>query len=94
VRRGTDILKALALGADIVLLGRPLLYALAVGGQPGVERALGLIKDELELAMALAGAAVCVLYVHMCVCVCYMCMCVSCVSAGVCIRVSVLKAFK
>ena len=50
-----DILKALALGASGVLLGRPVLYALAVGGQAGVERALKLLRDELELAMVLAG---------------------------------------
>jgi len=57
VRRGTDVLKALALGAHGVLLGRPLLYGLALGGQAGVERVLGLLKAELELAMALAGCA-------------------------------------
>lgn len=55
VRRGTDILKALAMGASGVLVGRPVLYALALGGQEGVERALQLLKDEFELAMALSG---------------------------------------
>lgn len=55
VRRGTDVLKALALGADAVLLGRPVLYGLALGGQRGVERVLGILRSELELAMALAG---------------------------------------
>jgi hypothetical protein len=55
VRRGTDVVKALALGADAVLLGRPVLYALALGGQAGVERALEVLQKELELAMALAG---------------------------------------
>ncbi|HEX2348124.1 MAG TPA: alpha-hydroxy acid oxidase [Ktedonobacterales bacterium] len=55
VRRGTDILKALALGAQAVLVGRPILWALAVDGAAGVERALTLLHDELQLAMALAG---------------------------------------
>lgn len=55
VRRGTDILKAIALGADAVLLGRPTLWALTLGGQEGVEEALQLLKDEFELAMALCG---------------------------------------
>jgi isopentenyl diphosphate isomerase/L-lactate dehydrogenase-like FMN-dependent dehydrogenase len=55
VRRGTDVLKALALGAQAVLVGRPLLWALAVDGSAGVERALTLLHAELELAMALAG---------------------------------------
>jgi isopentenyl diphosphate isomerase/L-lactate dehydrogenase-like FMN-dependent dehydrogenase len=55
VRRGTDVLKALALGAQAVLVGRPMLWALAVDGAAGVERALSLLHDELELAMALAG---------------------------------------
>jgi isopentenyl diphosphate isomerase/L-lactate dehydrogenase-like FMN-dependent dehydrogenase len=55
VRRGTDVLKALALGAQAVLVGRPLLWALAVDGAAGVERALTLLHAELELAMALAG---------------------------------------
>lgn len=57
VRRGTDILKALALGASAVLLGRPVLYGLAVGGHAGVRRVLQLLHAELELAMALAGCA-------------------------------------
>ncbi|KAF5834132.1 FMN-dependent dehydrogenase-domain-containing protein [Dunaliella salina] len=55
IRRGTDVLKALALGADCVLLGRPVLYGLALAGQEGVERVIGLLKSELELGMALAG---------------------------------------
>jgi 4-hydroxymandelate oxidase len=55
IRRGSDILKALALGARAVLVGRPYLWALAVGGQAGVEHMLGLVRDELDLAMALAG---------------------------------------
>ncbi|RIA99266.1 FMN-dependent dehydrogenase-domain-containing protein [Glomus cerebriforme] len=56
IRRGTDIFKAIALGAKAVGIGRPLLYAMASYGQAGVERALQLLKDEFELAMRLAGA--------------------------------------
>lgn len=55
VRRGTDVLKALALGAQAVLVGRPVLWGLAAGGQAGVDRMLELIRDEVDLAMALAG---------------------------------------
>jgi 4-hydroxymandelate oxidase len=55
VRRGTDVLKALALGAAAVLVGRPIVYGLAVGGAEGVERVLTLLKHELSMAMALAG---------------------------------------
>lgn len=56
VRRGTDVLKALALGARAVFLGRPILYGLACGGQAGVARTLELLTDELGLAMTLSGA--------------------------------------
>jgi len=55
IRRGTDVLKALALGARAVLLGRPILWGLAVNGQEGVRHALELLRVELELAMALSG---------------------------------------
>lgn len=55
VRRGTQVLKALALGANAVSIGRPYLYGLASGGQAGVERALGLLKSEVERSMALLG---------------------------------------
>lgn len=55
VRRGTDVLKALALGARAVLIGRPYLWGLAVGGTDGVRRVLELLRAELEVAMALAG---------------------------------------
>ncbi len=55
IRRGTDVLKALALGARAVLLGRPVLWGLAVDGQSGVYHVLQLIRAEFELAMALAG---------------------------------------
>ncbi|GJJ76216.1 (S)-2-hydroxy-acid oxidase [Entomortierella parvispora] len=55
VRKGTDVLKALALGAKAVFLGRPILWGLAHNGEEGVTLALDLIQKELELAMALAG---------------------------------------
>jgi isopentenyl diphosphate isomerase/L-lactate dehydrogenase-like FMN-dependent dehydrogenase len=56
IRRGTDALKALALGARAVLLGRPILWGLVASGQAGVARVLDLLTLELELAMALVGA--------------------------------------
>jgi len=55
IRRGSDIMKALALGARAVLVGRPYLWALSVGGQEGVEHLFQLLRDELDLDMALAG---------------------------------------
>ncbi|RAY16587.1 alpha-hydroxy-acid oxidizing protein [Actinomadura craniellae] len=55
VRSGTDVLKALALGADGVLLGRPVLWGLAAGGHQGVLRVLRLLAEELETALALAA---------------------------------------
>lgn len=55
VRRGRDIFKALALGAKAVLLGRPLIWGLAVGGDKGVERVLTLLKKELTTCMQLCG---------------------------------------
>ncbi len=57
IRRGTDILKALALGAKAVLVGRPILWGLAVDGTKGVAHVLELLKEELDLAMALSGCA-------------------------------------
>ena len=57
IRRGTDILKALALGAKAVLVGRPILWGLAVEGTKGVAHVLELLKEELDLAMALSGCA-------------------------------------
>lgn len=56
-RRGTDVLKALALGARTVLIGRPVLWGLGAAGQEGVEKVLELLRYELELAAALAGAS-------------------------------------
>ncbi|HWH70134.1 MAG TPA: alpha-hydroxy acid oxidase, partial [Candidatus Sulfotelmatobacter sp.] len=57
VRRGVDVIKALALGASAVQVGRPVLWGLAAAGQAGVELALSLLRQELDLAMALAGCA-------------------------------------
>lgn len=57
IRRGTDVLKAIALGANATLIGRPYLWGLAVGGQLGVERVLALLRTELERALALVGRA-------------------------------------
>jgi isopentenyl diphosphate isomerase/L-lactate dehydrogenase-like FMN-dependent dehydrogenase len=57
VRRGTDVVKALALGARACMVGRPLVYGLAAGGEAGAARALAILADELRLAMALAGCA-------------------------------------
>lgn len=54
-RRGTDVLKALALGAKAVLIGRPILWGLAVNGKMGVSHVLELLRNELDLAMALSG---------------------------------------
>lgn len=56
VRRGTDVLKALAFGARAVLIGRPYLWGLATAGEAGVRQVLDMLRAELELAMALAGA--------------------------------------
>lgn len=55
VRRGTDVLKALSLGADHVFVGRPMAYAAAIGGQAGVAHAVRLLKDEIHRDMALLG---------------------------------------
>jgi len=56
IRRGTDVLAALALGADAVFAGRPWLYALAAGGEAGVVEAAQVLRAEVENAMALLGA--------------------------------------
>ncbi|XP_073003705.1 glycolate oxidase 3 isoform X2 [Typha latifolia] len=55
VRRGTDVFKALALGASGVFIGRPVLFSLAVDGEAGVKKMLQMLRDELELTMALSG---------------------------------------
>ena len=56
VRRGLDIAIAIALGARGVLVGRPVFWALAAGGQAGVERAFAILREEFEIALALLGA--------------------------------------
>jgi isopentenyl diphosphate isomerase/L-lactate dehydrogenase-like FMN-dependent dehydrogenase len=55
IRRGTDVVKALALGAKSVLVGRPYIYGLAVGGEEGVRRVIKILRDETENAMGLLG---------------------------------------
>jgi len=55
IRRGTDVVKALALGAQAVLAGRPFIWGLAVDGEQGVAAVLELLRAELELALALLG---------------------------------------
>jgi isopentenyl diphosphate isomerase/L-lactate dehydrogenase-like FMN-dependent dehydrogenase len=55
VRSGADVIKALALGADAVLLGRPYLWGLALGGREGVETVLKMLLAELDLTLALSG---------------------------------------
>jgi isopentenyl diphosphate isomerase/L-lactate dehydrogenase-like FMN-dependent dehydrogenase len=55
VRRGSDVIKALALGAQAVLVGRPTLFGTAVGGQRGAALALGLLQAEMEREMGLLG---------------------------------------
>jgi L-lactate dehydrogenase (cytochrome) len=55
VRRGTDVLKALALGAHFVFVGRPFLYAAAIGGEDGVKHAVALLREEIHRNMAMLG---------------------------------------
>ena len=55
VYRGMDALKALALGADAVAIGRPFVYGLALEGQQGVEKVMTNLYDELKVSIALAG---------------------------------------
>jgi 4-hydroxymandelate oxidase len=55
IRRGTDILKAIALGANAVMIGQPILHGLAVAGPVGVAHVLNILRAELEVAMALTG---------------------------------------
>ena len=59
IRRGTDVLKALALGARFVFLGRPFNYAAAVGGEAGVAHAIGLLREEIDRNMAMLGVTRC-----------------------------------
>jgi L-lactate dehydrogenase (cytochrome) len=55
IRRGTDVIKALALGAHFVFVGRPFLYAAVAAGEPGVARAISLLRDEINRDFALLG---------------------------------------
>ena len=55
VRRGKDVLRALALGARGVLIGRPILWGLAIGGEEGVSKVMDLLHDELKNALQLCG---------------------------------------
>lgn len=55
IRTGTDVFKALAIGAKCIFVGRPVLFGLAVNGQSGVENVLNILRNELDGAMALAG---------------------------------------
>lgn len=57
IRRGTDVLKAIALGANAVLVGKPICFGLGCGGAAGVTKVLTILKDEFEMAMALSGKA-------------------------------------
>ena len=57
IRTGADVVKALALGARAVLLGRPYVYGLGLAGEPGVRHVLRCVLAELELTMALSGAS-------------------------------------
>ena len=58
-RRGSDVLKAIALGARMVLVGRPFNYAAAVAGEAGVQHAIGLLRDEVDRNLAMLGATAC-----------------------------------
>jgi L-lactate dehydrogenase (cytochrome) len=55
IRRGTDVLKALALGAQFVFVGRPFLYAASIAGAAGVRHAAGLLREEISRNMAMLG---------------------------------------
>ena len=57
IRRGTDVIKAIALGASAVLVGKPICYGLACGGADGVAKVLNILRRELEFSMALTGSA-------------------------------------
>jgi L-lactate dehydrogenase (cytochrome) len=57
IRRGNDVLKAIALGADFVFIGRPFIYAASIGGQAGVAHAIRLLAHEIQQDMALIGVS-------------------------------------
>ncbi len=56
-RRGADVVKAVALGARAVMVGRPWVYGLAAAGQPGIERVLALFREDLDRTLRLLGCA-------------------------------------
>jgi 4-hydroxymandelate oxidase len=55
IRRGADVVKAIALGAKAVFIGRPLFWGLALGGEQGVVRVLNILREEIEITMAKCG---------------------------------------
>jgi 4-hydroxymandelate oxidase len=55
IRRGTDVLRALALGANAVLIGRPYLYGLGAAGEAGVTKVVNILQREFQMAMVLTG---------------------------------------
>jgi isopentenyl diphosphate isomerase/L-lactate dehydrogenase-like FMN-dependent dehydrogenase len=55
VRRGTDVVKALALGAQAAMIGRPVVWGLAARGEAGVRHVLELLREEIQLALSLLG---------------------------------------
>ena len=57
IRRGTDVVKALALGAKAVMIGRPYVWALAAAGESGVSHAIEMLRDELDRALAISGCS-------------------------------------
>ena len=57
IRRGTDVLKALALGAKAAMVGRPYVWALAAAGESGVSHAIEMLRDELDRALAISGCS-------------------------------------
>ena len=57
IRRGSDVLVALCLGAEFVFLGRPTLYAAAVGGKAGVSHAIDILRAEIDMTMGQAGVS-------------------------------------
>ncbi len=55
IRRGADVVKAIAMGAKAVFIGRPLFWGLALGGEQGVVRVLDILREEIEITMAKCG---------------------------------------
>ena len=61
IRRGIDIIRAIAMGADAVAVGRPMLYGLGLGGAQGVELVINFLNNDLNSTMLLTGAAKCLI---------------------------------